>query len=296
MTTHTVPRKPRPIGRRLAALAMLALFGAAVVPSAHAQWQVNDANTQGKIDDLKQNMNDNVGVKADGDGKTLNGNLDAINKKFVIGTYNAKQPGDRVDPPKSALPADDKNATGPVSDAYCSDVPEPQQANCKKIVEIENAQYLYMVTMYNNTTKRYQTLKELLDERSNINTDDPNQFGKLQDNTNKLTALYNLLAIDQQQMQSVNYAYDANLNFLREQQAQLAKAANTGQAPKSSGSGGDGGGILGGLGISLPGGSDLNIGAAVTALTTGAVLKTTLDQKKSEAPAGMQHLSITNSW
>lgn len=296
MTTHTVHRKPSPFGRRLVMLAMATLLCGAMVPSAHAQWHVTDETTHTKQDELKDYMSQNIGNKGDSGTTTVNGNLDSINKKFVIGTYNAKQPGDRVDPPKSALPADDKNATGPVSDAYCSDVPEPQQANCKKIVEIENAQYQYMVTMYNNTTKRYQTLKDLLDERSNINSDDPNQFGKLQDNTNKLTALYNLLAIDQQQMQSVNYAYDANLNFLREQQAQLAKAANTGQAPKSSGSGGDGGGILGGLGISLPGGSDLNIGAAVTALTTGAVLKTTLEDKKSQAPQGMQHLSITNGW
>lgn len=262
-TSRTVQYKHRSFGRRLALLAMAALFGGAMAPSAHAQWHVTDETTQGKIDTLQ----DNMGKTGDGGGKTLNGNLDAINKKLVIGTYKDSQPGKRVDDPKSALPDEGTKLN---DGSACSRLPTQQQTNCTKIVEIQNAQYQYMLTMYKNTKTRDDMLRELLKERQAISSDDPNQYGKMEDNTNKLTALYNLIALDQQQMQTVNYAYEANLKFLRDQQAQLSRAANTGRST--------------GSGISLPGVGDVDLSGALGGLVAGSVLKTALKNGHTGSP------------
>ena len=165
----------------------------------------------------------------------------------------------------------------------CKAIAEKQQDTCKEIVALENAQYQYMLTMYKNTATRDSMLRELLKERSEITASDANQFGKLEDNTNKLTALYNLIALDQQQMQTVNYAYEANLRYLRSKQTIAANAASTGKDPSKWDS------------ISLPGLGDVNVGSAISGLATGAALKISLEGAQTTRPAGMQTLSIGES-
>ncbi|WP_089978931.1 hypothetical protein [Luteibacter sp. UNCMF331Sha3.1] len=294
--THPTNSTPNPIRRFVGATALL--FGLILAaPAAHAQWQVNDADANIKLNDIRTNtsntvdeaknivqqnkdMNSVLGTTSTGDGKTINANLDAINKKLVIGTYSDKQPGARVKNPEKVLPED----TTKLDDGKrCDAVAEPQQANCKLIVDLENAQYQYMLTMYKNTETRDAMLRELLKEREAIKPEDANQFGKLEDNTNKLTALYNLIALDQQQMQTVNYAYEANLRYLRSQQTLAANAASTGKKVDEWGS------------IKLPGIGDVNIGDAVSGLATGVALKGALDGVQSKKPEGMQTLKIGKS-
>jgi len=288
-------RHTSPLRRLFGSAAFLLAIGS-VVPTAHAQWAVNDAQANGtlqqiqantkltseKASDIDQqtvNMNQVLGTTT-GDGSTINGNINAINEKLKIGTYDEKQPGARVKNPEKALPAD----TTKLDDGTrCKAVAQPQQATCQNIVDLENAQYQYMLTMYKNTETRDAMLRELLKERAAIQANDPNQFGKLEDNTNKLTALYNLIALDQQQMQTVNYAYEANLRYLRAQQTMAANAANTGKKPSEWGS------------ISLPGIGDVDIGNAISGLATGATLKASLDGVQSSKPDGMQTLSIGKS-
>jgi len=284
------PVRPR---RWIHAIAAL-LFIAFATPAAHAQWQVQDKDAEGTLNNIKSdtgdiktgvdNVNKVLGTTSDANGTPINGTLNSINNKFVIGAYDSDVPGTRTADPVQALPAD---STVLDDGSHCNDVTPAQQGNCQKIVALENAQYRYMLTMYATSKARDDTLRKLLNERQQINTSDANQYGKLEDNTNKLTALYNLIAIDQQQMQSVNYAYEANLRYLRAQQTQMANAAASGKSASS------------GPSISLPGlGTDINVGSVVGALTTGVALKAALNGIASTPPSGMQTLSIekTNGW
>lgn len=280
--------------RRLLGAMTLAIMLCVAAPAAHAQWQVQDSDAENTLGQIKgdtgniktgtDDINKVLGTVSDGNNFSINGNLNNINNKLVIGAYNQDAPGKRVDDPQSALPA----ATTVLDDgAHCSLVATAQQDNCKKIVAIENAQYQYMITMYTTSATRDTMLRTLLTERQNIQAGDANQYGKLEDNTNKLTALYNLIALDRQQMQSVNYAYDANLRYLRSKQTQLADAAASGQSPPGSGSS-----------INIPGVGNVNIGSVLASMTTGVILSAALQGQQSTAAPGMQKLSIesTNGW
>lgn len=274
MSTVSFRTSRRPALFRLLSLAGLLLAGGLAAPAAHAQWAVHDK----AVDTL----NGTIGDKTD--GNTVNANLNAIRKKLMIGDYKQDRPGTRVKDPTSTMPADTTQLIPP-SDQRCSALAGPQQDNCKKIVEIQNAQYQYMLTMYANSNTRNDTLKAILADRKNIKPDDDNALGKIEENTNQLTALYNLIALDQAQMQSVNYAYEANLRFLREEQARLARAANSGKtADKPSP-----------FDFQLPGGIDIDIGKAMPTIAAGAALKIALDGAQSDKPAGIRTLAITNS-
>lgn len=279
-------------GRRLCGAMVAVLFACVMAPAAQAQdaWSVKDSEANGTLNDIKGNTGDlktAVGTSKDGGGNTVNANLDAINKKLVIGNtennqaYKDTQPGTRVVDPDEPLPASDNNVLD--DGAGCKAVADAQQETCKKIVAIQNSKYKYMLLMYETNKKRDDMLRELLIERSKITANDANQYGKLEDNTNKLTALYNLIALDQQQMATVNYAYDANVEYLRKTQALMARGANTGKKPSSW------------TNISLPGVGSVDLGSALGTLATGVALSTALNSVKSTAPDGLQRLSIGNS-
>ncbi|WP_049623069.1 hypothetical protein [Frateuria defendens] len=279
--------------RRLLGALVLALCLAA--PAAHAQWQVQDTQAESTLDNIKSDtghistrtddINNVLGSTEDGSGQTINKNLDSINKKFVIGSFDKNTvPGARVADPKQVLPGD---STVLDDGSHCSRVTQTQQPVCQQIVNIENAQYQYMLTMYAISKTRDDMLRQLLQERQNIASGDPNQFGKLEDNTNKLTALYNLIALDRQQMQSVNYAYEANLRYLRSQQARLADSANTGRQMGDPG-----------MGIDIPGVGGVTLGSILGALTTGGALKVALEAQRTTPDGNMKRLSIEtdNDW
>jgi|GEM_PF-1674930 hypothetical protein len=278
------------------------LLACVLAPAAHAQdaWSVNDSQANDKLSDIKDNTKNTntdttaiknaLGDSNGGGNKTVNANLDAINKKLYIGNDSNGQPftrpGDRVVDPDQPLPASTSAEATLDDGSSCTQLPSAQQDNCKKIVAIQNAQYKYMLLMYETNAKRNTILKNLLDERSKIQAEDVNQYGKLEDNTNKLTALYNLIALDQQQMATVNFAYNANLAYLRTSQAQLARSANTGK-PKASWTQ-----------ISLPGIGAVDLGSQLSALVSGVALTAALKDAHSTKPSGMQTLSIgdSNGW
>lgn len=278
-------------------VAMLLAVGLLTSHRVEAQWAVHDDAANSTLSQIKGDtgvlsketpgihsdttaINNVLGQVGQDEGSgTINGYLHSINERLKIGTYDPKKPGDRVKDPQQALPQDSTVLDNGVK---CDKVAEPQQATCKKIVAIENAQYQYMLTMYANTATRYKTLQDLMEERKSIDANDPNQFGKLEDNTNKLTALYNLLAIDQQQMQTANYAYEANLRYLRAQQTLAAKSAATGEDLTK-------GGV-----ISLPGIGDVDVGAVLSGIAAGEALKVALDEVKSTTPTGIRRLGISD--
>ncbi|WP_413623775.1 hypothetical protein [Luteibacter sp. Lutesp34] len=231
---------------------------------ARADWRVVDNTAAGKID-------------------TSNKKLDSLSNRFNLGAYDNKKPGTRMENPAEVLPKAADAAATLDDGVHCDTVAADQKETCKKIVAIENAQYKYMLTVYETSAVRDQTLRDLLSERSGLSAND---YGKLEDNTNKLTALYNLIALDRQQMEAVNYAYEANLRYLRALQAQKAESAQSG-APAGKTNG-----------IDLPGLGSIDVGDIIKSLTTGAVLQAALDGSQSTEPPNMQRLQIgrSDSW
>lgn len=298
-----LPNRSTPALRRIFGGAALVLGLLIAAPSAHAQWAVNDAEANQHLDQIETHTNDTatntkdtvtqttnvnkvLGTTSDTyTSTTVNGRLDSINKKFLIGTYDDQKPGVRVANPTQALPS----SGGPPLDdgSSCNTVAQPQQATCKQIVDLENAQYKYMLLMYENTATRDTTLRDLLTERKNITDGDQgdiSQFGKLEDNTNKLTALYNLIALDHQQMEAVNYAYEANIRYLRAKQTLAANSASSGKDPtKTPG------------GIDIPGIGNVQIGQVISGFVTGAALTVALDGVATATPDGMKTLKIGQS-
>ncbi|MET4676381.1 MULTISPECIES: hypothetical protein [unclassified Luteibacter] len=279
--------------RRMASSAAMLFALCLAAPTANAQWSVNDAdanrhlsNIEGKSNSIEShtdNTNRTIGNAGDDyQSNTVNGRLDAINRKLVIGTYDEAKPGPRLKDPDKALPASSSAALD--DGASCNTVAPQQKTTCQDIVALQNAQYKYMLTMYENTNTRDAMLRSLLAERKDIKDTDPNQYGKLEDNTNKLTALYNLIQLDYQQMQTVNYAYEANIRYLQAKQTLAANAASTGKNPSSSTGG-----------ISIPGIGSISLDSVIQGLATGAALELALKGAQSDKPAGMKTLGVGES-
>lgn len=258
----------RPNARTLAVAALVvAALGA---PAAHAQWQVVD-----------KDANKVLGTKTK--TGTINSNLSDINSKFDITKLNKdnKWVGERVKDPTPNFPKSTDTTATLDDGAHCKNIAKSQQKTCQDIVDIENAQYKFMVSMYETSQTRDKTLRDILDERIKLDTKD---IGKLEDNTNKLTALHALIQLDRQQMESVNYAYDANLRFLRAKQTSLASSAQKGESESKWGN------------ISIPGVGDVDAGNLLQDVIGGAVLVGALETLKTPKPDGMQTLHVTEGF
>jgi hypothetical protein len=254
-------------GVALVALASAAALGA---PAAHAQWKVNDTDANKVLGTAKK-------------GSTINSNLYDVNGKLDITKLSKdnKWVGERVKDPSSTFPKSDSTEATLDDGSRCKSVAQDQQDTCKKIVDIENAQYKFMVSMYETSKTRDTTLRDILDERIKLGTSD---YGKLEDNTNKLTALYALIQLDRQQMESVNYAYEANLRYLRYQQTQSTTSAQKGSNKDTYGS------------INIPGVGNYDVGTIIQDVIGGAVLVGALETAKSSKPDGMQTLKVTEGF
>lgn len=250
---------------RLFACAMVFFGAASLIPDAQAQWRVKDD------DAIKV-----LGAQSDG---TISKNTKDTRDRLTINTFDAKALGNRMGDPTVALAK--PSATAQLDDgASCKNLNDKQQPVCQQIIKLENAQYQYMLTVYDTSNTRNEVLKQLLADRQKLNEND---FGRMEDNTNRLTALYNLIALDRQQMDSVNYAYHANIVYLNKRLALMAKSAQKGQDQEK-----------GGLGtITVPGvGSTIDLGALAGGVVTGAVLQEALDGVQSNEPAGFKTLAI----
>jgi protein-arginine kinase activator protein McsA len=257
MKTNLRTLKPADTSRRLGRLGAFALVLGLAAPLAHADWYVVDKDANSKLDELKNKLDD------------ANTKLGQIQN---IGSY--KELGKIVPDPDQPL----VKQTLQQDVTQCQSRPSSQQALCEEIIKTRNAQMAYMVTMFEYAKTRDQQLRDIETERQNIASTD---VGKLEDNTNKLLALNTQLAIDQQQLQSVMYAYETRLKYLRDQQTKLAEAAQTGNPPDKTT------GLFGGL--------DPNVAQALTALTTGVVLKGALIAVKTPTPSDMRRLHVGDS-
>ncbi len=303
-TTSLLRAIPCGGARRARCVLLLASLWLTAPLALHAQsmddtdgWHVTDKSTHDKLDALYNKNKDGV---QDIDTHTRN-----IDSNFKIGSYVS--PGDRLADPTSttAAPAGASSSQSPFATAtmedgmdQCANVAKGQQDTCKEIVHTQNAQYMYMTTAYANTATRNTALQALLKERQNIKSsscsssgssssgstgsggDTSTCIGLLEDNTNKLMALYSLMTLDRQQMESANHAYEARLRYLLNYQARLANAAATGGPTPSSG-GSSGSGLPGSIDIGNLISTAVAGGVMAGALTTSSVNGPTLGIEKS---------------
>jgi len=229
-TARPIPSRPM---RVCQAILVLALLVAGLFTGAHAQdaVAVYDQTVEDNTGDIKSNTND---IKSNTNnisnqigGSTSSGNSDTVNSHLknidTVGNGNAPaSSSSAVTAPTMAL------VDMPTPDtSQCNSVATAQQANCTEILKTQNAQYQYMKAMYDMTSSRESDLKSLIAARQALQSED---FGKLEDNTNKMIALRAQMDIDRQQMESINNAYTLRLNYLQGQQTQLAQAANSGNS------------------------------------------------------------------
>lgn len=229
--------------RRIRKLPLLAgaIVALLVSGSANADWAVKDKDA---IKELE----------------TANDKLGDIYSSHQIGSHKAS--GEMVTDPE--LKIEKGTITLTTGTERCKSANQEQKTTCEDIAKTENSQYLYMVKMFEITTKRKEILEEIENERSGLSGE--KDFGKLQNNTNKLLALNARMSLDRAQMESAMHAYETRLRYLRQFQAQQTKDRLTGNKT------GEG---------SSPFGDITAIGSTLAA---GAVMKTTLETLKSDDP------------
>ena len=220
------------------------LIALLVAGSASAEWKVADDTVRERI----------------GEGN-VNEKLDQIYKQHAIGPHKAS--GEAVTDPEQKI---EKGTISLTTGAdRCKSANEDQKATCEEIVKTENSQYLYMVKMFEITTKRKEMLDEIEQERAGLK-DKIENYGKLQSNTNKLIALNTRMALDQAQMESAMHAYDTRLRYLKQFQTQQTNDRMAGNKSSEA---------------SSPFG---DIGAIGSTLVAGAVLGGALEGLKSDDP------------
>lgn len=220
MDSKTILRSNRHALRRLLATVCV-VISLSAVGNANAQWQVVDNDANRTLSEIKDRL---------GDGN-VNENLEKLHEQQQIGAHQSA--GEQAKDPEEVLDKDKPMGTVmtdigvdqrcPPTDAQ--GVAQQQWQLCQLIVQTELAQYKYSLKMYETAKQRYERLKAIQDERSNIGADEQ---GKLQDNSNKLLALLSLLEIDRQQQRSYMDAYAARLNYLKAARDTLTKQALSG--------------------------------------------------------------------
>lgn len=225
--TYSITRRPpsHPMRVPRATLVVFLLL-VLCLGAAHAQdaVAVTDQNVVKNTDSVKTNtdrISKQVGGSSSSDSSdTVNGHLRNID---TVGTGNAPaSSSSSVAAPTVAL----VNMPSPET-SQCNSVAIAQMANCVEILKTQNSQYQYMKAMYDNTFSREKDLKSLIAERQALRSED---YGKVEDNTNKMIALRAQMDIDRQQMESVNSVYSLRLNYLQAQQTRLAQAASSGSS------------------------------------------------------------------
>jgi hypothetical protein len=265
------PMPSRSMRVRHAAL-VLALLGGLVASAAHAQDEVavSDQTVRSNTGDIKNNTkdikNNTSNISNQIGGSTNSGGSDTVNGhlKNIDTVDNGNAPASSssaVAAPKVALVDEPTPDT-----SQCDSVATKQQPNCVEILKTQNSQYQYMKAMYDIATSREKDLKSLISARQRLQSED---FGKLEDNTNKMIAMRAQMDIDRQQMEAANNAYTLRLNYLQAKQTQLAQSANSG------------------------GGSNNIITNTVSQIVSGAVLKGALSLQQTNN--GAQTLGIEDS-
>lgn len=263
--TYSITRGPPSSSTRvLRAIVIVVLLSVLYLGTAHSQDAVavtdqDVVKNTGKVETNTDKISKQVGGSTSSDSSdTVNGHLKNID---TVDNGNAPaSSSSAVAAPRVAL----VNMPSPDT-SQCNSVAKAQMANCIEILETENSQYQYMKAMYDNTSSREKDLKALIAQRQALRSED---YGKVEDNTNKMIALRAQMDIDRQQMESVNNVYSLRLNYLRAQQTRLAQAASSGS-------------------------TDSIVTNTIGQIVSGAVLKAALTLQQTSN--GAQTLSIENT-
>lgn len=244
-------QRPAPQSRRRlhTAMAVVMTAGLTISVGAWADWAVNDSKANDKLDLIQKAIG-----KQDGTVVNYQKNQSTVGKgDFSPNAQNGDQQGRYKDPdvkfkstdvtltanasakltsitmddstrcPEPTKPKSDTPDGGAVTPSSGGDgIPEQQNKVCKDILETQKAQFKYNVMMSELADVRYQRLKDIEQQRGQIQ---PLEAGKLQDNTNKMLALIALIQIDQQQQKTYNDAYSARITYLQGVQERLSQMA-----------------------------------------------------------------------
>ena len=228
--------KKNPIRSRIP-LIVIAL-AVSTIGGAQAAWQVTDERAQ---DYLKQ-INQRVG------NGNVNSRLNDIYDAYRLGS--ASRAGDAEPEPSGSekLSRSAQSTASVGTDERCpparGELASTQRQICQEMIDTERAKYTYSLRMYDLTEKRMRRLKDLEDERSRLGDRD---YGKLQDNSNRILALMSLIQIDAQRHRTYMDAYDARMSYLVSTRDALSRQALHGASSPSIGSIGSavvGGGAL----------------------------------------------------
>lgn len=242
---HPVPRDRR---RMRTAMAVVMTAGLTISLGAWADWAVNDKDAIEQLKKIQQAIGDK-------DGTVVNyqKNQSTVGKgDFPQNPQNGDQQGRYKDPdvtfkssdlsltktaakltsitmddatrcPQPMKPSTDgANGNAVTPNGGGEGIPDQQYKVCKDILETQKAQFKYNVMMSELADARYQRLKDIEQQRGQIQS---LEAGKLQDNTNKMLALIALIQIDQQQQKAYNDAYNARVAYLQGIQERLSQMA-----------------------------------------------------------------------
>lgn len=211
---------------------------------AYAEWAVSDKTTQERIAD----SNKILGNKRDGTVSRSLQYLREVDKGDFSKTESSQkryedpslkwEKKDYDKPSSVDVDVDKRCRRGKVPDM--PDIPGVPKINvsvggknlfdesyqlCKEIVETEKAQFKYNLIMSELAGKRYERYWSIANERNKLKEDDA---GKLQSNSNKMTALLTLIGIDAAQQKSYNDVYEARIAYLTASRDALAMRVATG--------------------------------------------------------------------
>jgi hypothetical protein len=236
--------------RGLIALGIVSLL---ITGAASADWRVRD---QTLISLMEQIRDDYIG-NTDG---TVTHHLNDINDRLVIGGDDFTAGGDRDDQAfepqqeDDKLPADKARPTAaadvdlskrcPASGlASLTGVAKEQNTVCVEMYRTEIAKYRFSLEMYELAQTRNQKLQEIIEERNALTEED---FGKMEENTNKLVALTAQMDNDRDRYSAYMNAYDARTAHLQKASDVLGRAAISGGpvTPESIGASLIGAGVL----------------------------------------------------
>jgi hypothetical protein len=242
-------------GRKLRnrSLLTLGLISLLITGAASADWKVED-NT---LIQLMEEIRDDYIGKTDG---KVTDHLNDINDRLVLEGSEFSAGGDNDDKPLEPLEADDKLPADKAKPTAAIDVDlskrcpssgltsltgvaKEQSTVCEEMYKTEIAKYRFSLEMYELAQKRNQKLQEIIQERNALTEKD---FGKMEENTNKLVALTAQMDNDRDRYTAYMNAYDARILHLQKSSDLLSRAAISGGpvSPASIGSALIGAGVL----------------------------------------------------
>lgn len=242
------------VGRK--SLIALGMVGLLITGVASADWWVKDQEVIRILEDIRDNYIQKDGGSTTTHLKTANDRLAIKGDEFKVGDGSADNPT-LVEPKESddKLPTDKAKptaASGVDLAARCpTGIQAEQRKVCEEMYKSEIAKYRFSLEMYDLAKKRNEKLQEIVNERNALNEKD---FGKMEENTNKLVALTAQMDNDRDRYTAYLNAYEARMVHLQKSSDLLSKQAISG--------GGSGvGGVLPGI---------VGAGALAIALRTAA--------------------------